>query len=294
MTETIDKKLLLEMIRDIKTFDNEEHCYFNNILKSGGMQYTKNNNGVFYNISEIDIALYKKVEIAIDFIKKNKCKLKEMESKREQLIKTYVNEIKDRQEKKHESERMALINSIKLKKGGGCDNISINIISDKKDEYVDPDVLIKEYESRFKIKKNTVWSRIMWCMKYSSSSVKQGKTRQEDNISSGDNINININEEDDNFSVNSHDFFDEIDEEIELFGEELDNDDFKDLTMENPNDDDIQYDNDNDNDNDNITNQYMLNRTLLDKIDSYRCELSKQGFIFNVDNFCILEKEEYI
>ena len=70
------KKDLVSKILNLTSIQQNEIF---NIIKNNNVKYTCNNNGVFVNITKIDIELIKKINVYIDYLKNNETNLKEIE-----------------------------------------------------------------------------------------------------------------------------------------------------------------------------------------------------------------------
>lgn len=70
------KKDLVSKILNLTSIQQNEIF---NIIKNNNVKYTCNNNGVFINITKIDIELIKKINVYIDYLKNNETNLKEIE-----------------------------------------------------------------------------------------------------------------------------------------------------------------------------------------------------------------------
>ena len=75
MNNQIKRDLVNKILKLSKIQQNEVF----NIIKNEGIKYTSNNNGIFINLTKIDIDLISKINVYIDYLKSNQENLNRIE-----------------------------------------------------------------------------------------------------------------------------------------------------------------------------------------------------------------------
>jgi hypothetical protein len=305
ISQDIDIK---DVISRISRLNTKEKNHILNILRMTKIDYTKNANGYFFNLLQIDIDILEKICNCLDLIEKNSGILKEMDRRRSELLNYYKNLIEERLQKNVQRKRDEYINRLQLT------DFSLNMIIKRKtikrkrvfEHITDPDLLIKEYTKyKNKIQKGSVYHRIITSMKL----IRTNKSREvktldsdevtvlDENESGYDNVKDNesiVDVTEDSFHMSDHE--EEIEEENDKDLEpEQENDDvyISDEDIENIIDVDVDVDVDVDDEieeydkitsEDNTENEFRRFKNLL----------NKQGFEFNDNKNCFLIYQDYI
>lgn len=312
---TLKENDMKDIIQRINKLHDKEKVHILNILKMSNIEYTKNTNGYFFNFLKLNNNIIQKICNCLDLIEKNSNILKEMEKRRFELINYYKCIIEER-----------LINNIKKKREEYKKKLYINepkfdIVIKRKpkikyirkyDQYIDPDILIKEYtKSKNQYSKDSVYHKLVTSMKLlKSKKSKEIKKYKDDNNSyvdtkdtDNDSIKQSIEYEnslDDISSILNEDFYnesneekdDEIDKEIDEYVEiedndiSIDDDDDENLDKEIDDDDEI----DEENEDKKESNESVTDIDFL----YYKNLLKNQGYQFNDNKNCILMYQEYI
>ena len=300
-----------DVITRINKLNIKEKNHILNILKMTKIDYTKNENGYFFNLLQIDIVILEKICNCLDLIEKNSGILKEMGRRRTELLNYYKNLIEERLQKNVQRKRDDYINRLQLT------DSSLNIIIKRKtikrkrvfEHIKDPDLLIKEYTKyKNKIQKGSVYHRIITSIKLTrSNKSREVKTSDSDEVSvldeneSGyDNVKDNesiVDVTEDSFHMSDHeeDIEEEKDKDLEP---EQENDDayISDEDIENVVDIDIDIDVDVDVDVDEIEEDDKITseENTANEFRRFKNLLNKQGFEFNDNKNCLLTYQDYI
>lgn len=294
-----------DIISRISKLTQKEKVHILNILYTKKIEYTKNANGYFFNFLDIDDDVVKKIHDCLVLIEQNTDLIKEMERRRDELLKYYKLLIEDRIQTNLQQKKDNYIKRLFLK-----DYTDIKLIKKRKiminrkhiNPNIDPDILIKEHlKSKFKYPKNSVYHKLLTSIKLSKSNKIKNKNDDDNDMSSDIKSNYDI----DNFT-------DEGDVEID--------------------DENIEYElseNDNDNDHDNYSETDVLDKetaqiedlvietesveegyideneaieeTEVEDADYKKMEflyfkklLNEQGFVFDENKGCLLVVEDYL
>lgn len=231
-------------------------------------------------------------------VEKNSNLLKEMDRRRNELLKYYSLLIEDKIKIKTKESRENYVNRLFIKETSNITYTVHKKITKRKNVFSldsDSDVLIKNYiKSKSKYEKNTVYYRIMTSIKLTKMNKSKQKTR--DNDDDDDNLidneimdleeesNIDITE--DNYSVNLD--IDEIEDDNpydDNFKQDklkpdklLDNDDIEEL------EDDL----------DDLDDQMSSEKKTESNFLYYKKLLNNKGFIFDENKNVMLQQEDYI
>ena len=163
----VDKRDLIERIQRLT---KKEKLHILNILRNDNVNFTKNNNGYFFNLNDVEDDAIDKMVQCLELIEKNRDLIAQMDKRREELLTYYKSLIDEKLALSNEKKRIEHINKIMLKDY----NQNIWIQKDQKlkgkhhaNNTRDPDDLIKEYNeaSKFKFKKGTSLHRLYTILK---------------------------------------------------------------------------------------------------------------------------------
>lgn len=287
-----------EIINRISKLHDKEKIHVLNILKSNNIQFTKNANGYFFNLLELNSDIILKICECLDLIEKNVDLIKDMDKKRYDLLLYYKKLIEEKLKQSINKKKDDYIQCLILKKES---NISMNFnrtckfkkikkfahYNMENDTGVHPDVIVREYiKLKFKYPKNSVYSRILSNLK--------NKKPQESVANEVEN------------SENDFDNIIEVDENISEVGESLD-----DVEIDVDADAEVEVDVDVDVDIDvdvlDVDIDLIEEKQSIDEDDTvdqddnqdmkilyYKKLLNKQGFVFDDNKDCLLVYQEYI
>ena len=289
-----------EIIGRISKLQDKEKIHVLNILRSNNIQFTKNANGYFFNLLELDSSIILKICECLDLIEKNVDLIKDMDKKRSDLLLYYKKLIEEKLKQSINKKREDYVQRLILKKVSGI-SMNFNKISRfnkiksfahyniDNDPGVHPDVIVREYlKLKFKYPKNSVYSRILSNLK--SKKPQESTTNEVEN------------------SENDFDNIIEVDENISEVGESLGDVDI-DVDIDADVDVDIDADVDVDVDVDvlDVDVDLIEEKQSMDEDDTveqednqdmkilyYKKLLNKQGFIFDDNKDCLLIYQEYV
>jgi hypothetical protein len=305
--DVIDSK---DIIVRINKLTQKEKIHILNILKTQNVEFTKNANGYFFNLLKMNKDIVNKICNCLELIEKNTDLLKEMDRRRNELLKYYRLLIEDKFKNNIKKKKQEYLDQLIVKDYTNVEyNIKRKKIIKRRLKYInseiDTDILMKEYiKSKYKYKKDSIYHRIITSIKLIKSNKGREKKSNDDdeNIddkeSGYDNVNGDDDKEsiaditeDDSFNINQddtntneeneneeNDQEDEIDIDNLLGKVEYDNED-----DENDQEDEIDIDNQ-------VLNEEKTEMEFL----YYKKLLNKQGFMFDENKDVILEYNEYI
>lgn len=300
-----------DIIARIDKLYPKEKRHILNILKQYTNDYTKNENGYFFNLARIDEEVIEKISKCLELIEKNIDLIHEMDRRRSELLAYYKNIIEEK-----------LVMTIREKKDQYMKTIykqpqntniileikRINVVKRKRlyEDIIDPDDKIKEYNSSLtKFVKDTVY----WRLFAKSKALKTNR-----------NINNNIRERDDgdyicdvegkeddlDGDINLDDTGDVLDDEVddidigdvdidEEFETHEDVDDAEvDVDVECDGDLNIEIE-ETEGDTESVEIQKMISKTNTDSdLAFYKRLLNLQGFAFEDDSVYELVYQSYI
>jgi len=298
-----------DVISRINRLNIKEKNHILNILRMTKIDYTKNANGYFFNLLQIDIDILEKICNCLDLIEKNSGILKEMDRRRSELLNYYRNLIEERLQKNAQRKRDEYINRLQIT------DSSLNMIIKRKtikrkrvfEHITDPDLLIKEYTKyKNKIQKGSVYHRIITSIKLiRTNKSREVKTSDSDEVTVLDENESGYDNVKDNESIVdvTEDSFHMSDHEDEI---EPDQENDKDLEPDQENDDVYISDDDIENIIDVDVDVDVIDDEIeeYDKITSedntenefrrFKNLLNKQGFEFNDNKNCFLIYQDYI
>ena len=321
MKDVKESNDIKDIITRINKLQKKEKMHILNILKINDINFTKNENGYFFNLLTIDNHIVDKISKCLELIEKNSDIIKEIDKKRSELITYYKILIEERLQNTLTKRKLEYIETIIVKK---ISNINYNInriykIKRKKIDYeIDDNVLQADALARqflkniFKFKKDSVHSRIYSCIKTMQN--KRSKSCVIDSNDTTTEVDNNFETGDLDISVGEGNELLEEDIEIENI-ENIENieDDIDDILEDNTLEDDIEevqinkkkrikeeYDDSDDED-------YKLNiieeeeslekeekRKDEEDLNYYRELLHLKGFSFDDNKQCVLLYQEYI
>ena len=298
----------------ISKLTSKEKVHILNILKNHGIDFTKNTNGYFFNLSTLDDDIILKLNKCLELIEKNRDLIKEMDKRREELLHYYKTLIENTLHITLGEKRNEYINYLKINPSKSNLSIRINRVKIKRKKLfdnIDPDVLMKDYIISRKYQKTSVYYRLILKVKHSRSRLQNNNEEVEEFKADYDNTSeydaedaIEDAIEDVNEDVNDdiEDYIDiEVKDENELENDvendnsdnEFDDEDYSDIDIENEGDDtdiktdiktiDIKLD----------ARKLKSEQTILD-MSFYKNLLYKQGFSFNENSKCHLTYQDYI
>jgi hypothetical protein len=294
-----------DVITRINKLNTKEKMHILNILRMTKIDYTKNVNGYFFNLLQIDTVILEKICNCLDLIEKNSGILKEMDRRRIELLSYYKNLIEERLQKNIQKKRDEYVNRLQLKDPSLNIVIKRKIIKKKRvfEHITDPDLLIKEYiKYKNRFQKGSVYHRITVSIKL----IRSNKSREmkssendelhvpDENDSGYDNVKDNesvVDITEDSFHISDNE--EEIEEEKENDKQEEDDDEkeqenddgtyISEEDIENVYDDEIEEE-DKITSEDNTENEFRHFKNLL----------YKQGFEFDDNKNCLLIYQDYI
>jgi hypothetical protein len=319
MKDVKESKDIKNIITRINKLQKKEKMHILNILKINDINFTKNENGYFFNLLTIDNYIVDKISKCLELIEKNSDIIKEIDKKRSELITYYKILIEERLQNTLTKRKLEYIETLIVKKISNI-NYNINIIYKIKRKNIDyeiddnilqADALVKQFlKNVFKFKKDSVYSRIHSCIK-----TMQNKRSKSCVIDSNDTIT----EVDNNFETGDLDIsLGECNELLEDDIEDIENienieDDIDDILEDNTLEYDIEEvqlnkkkrikeeydDSDDEDDKLNIIEEqedYEKEEKRKDEedISYYRELLHLKGFSFDDNKQCMLLYQEYI
>jgi hypothetical protein len=291
-----------DIIARITKLNPKEKVHILNILHTKNIDFTKNENGYFFNFLNIDDDIIQKIYNCLKLIEENTDRIKEMEKRRNELLQYYKLLIEERLQNNLQKKRDNYIQKLIIRP---YTEIILtkkrkNIINKKQiNPNIDTDILIKEHlKSKLKYSKNSVYHRLVTFIKLS----KSNKTKKNDDDDDTDNFSddvvrrqgvdtvddiseINLSGNlDDYISENAFDDNENLDDydigsdKVSCIADELDEREEIDEVIELDEMDDIDDFND-----------YKKMEFLY-----YKKLLNKQGFVFDENKECLLVYQEYV
>lgn len=285
------------IILRINHLSHKEKHHILNILKANNIEYTKNTNGFFFNFLKIKDDTVDKIIKCLELIEKNCNLIKEMDKRRNDLIKHYKIIIEEKLKTSFEKRRNEYIKYLSLKNHET--NIHYNIkrvIHIRRNKKFltknsnQAELMLKEYQKlQTKFKKNSVYHRIY-------STIKSNKRYTEPKV---DNESNDVNDD--------YKIIDENNDEIEIEEniDEIENiEEIEHYISDDENKSEISYISENSNDNSDdsdhettittITNKNTIKQKIETDIKFYKNLLYQQGFSFDDNKKCFLVRETYI
>lgn len=76
-------ELLIKLKNDIETLDSDKHKTIFDLFNKHNVEYSKNNNGIFINLSEINSSIIKEIQDQVKYFRQQEKMLEAFESKKE-------------------------------------------------------------------------------------------------------------------------------------------------------------------------------------------------------------------
>lgn len=299
--EDIDVKNIITRIGKLNT---KEKLHILNILRMTNIEYTKNSNGFFFNLLDINEDILEKIFKCLDLIEKNSGILKEMDRRRTELLTYYKNLIEERLNKNVQKKRDEYFNRLHLKE------YPMNFVIKRKnrinrkrlfENITDPDLLIKEYnKSKNRFEKGSVYHRIITSIKFiKSNRSREIKTTESDemNILDGNTSDYDNQQENESVVDITEDSFHMSDNEEEKEdSEKQEEDDLKeDEDLDEKDEIEEEYESDNE-----IEEEFIVDKITTSEENAenefrrFKNLLHQQGFEFNDNKNCMLVYQTYI
>jgi hypothetical protein len=154
----IDKN---ELVSRVSRLAPREKMHILNILKSNGVVFTKNKNGYFFNLSQVEPSILEKIHNCLVLIEKNRDILSEMDKRREELIHYYKKVIEERLKESLQMSKRRSIEMLYLKPIETA--IVKRIIGPQKipsTEHIDSYLLFQNYIKSKRYDKKTIYGKI--------------------------------------------------------------------------------------------------------------------------------------
>lgn len=272
----------------------KEKVHVLKILQENGIDFTKNENGFFFNLSNLDTKITKQILECVDLIEKNRQCIQDINDKREQLLLQYKSMFEEKLRISHQEKQTEYINNIILRDYSNIDIVVTRIKKNQRRMFPhldDPDDIIKAYTQIIKNSlKIGIYKRINDKMKKTRTAlyIQKKSTYMNDEFFDAPIVEL---EEEVDFEVES------IPESIPDIGDDIIEEGEEDLLDEIEADlIDIEADGE---DNTSVDSEEYEEENDLDyreKIDQkmqyFKLLLNKKGFQFN--DSCVLKHEEYI
>lgn len=325
----MDIKTTIERINNLTI---KEKLHILSILKNHNVDFTKNINGYFFNLANIDKNILGKICRCLDLIEKNRDLISEMDKRRTNLLNYYKNLINDTL-KQNVQKRIDEYNDfIKLQNQNNWTDITLMFKKKKfyrytklynRDKYNDEEFsnLIEKiskdyYKSINKYDKNSVYYRLLTNMK--SFTNKNNMTYYESNDNYVDKTNeIEDNNENEDVDIENGDGDGDVDIDIDVdmdieeqeydINDDNEDDNTDEINSEEEGEDedeksDIEDNNSNQDCNEDNLEQLDENEINKNNLDDktkqqlmfYKTLLNKRGYQFDDDKNCFLIVEEYI
>ena len=302
-----------DIIVRINRLTKKEKIHILNILKTQNVEFTKNENGYFFNLLKINKDIMNKICNCLELIEKNTDLLKEMDRRRNELIKYYRLLIEDKLKNNIKKKKQEYVDKLYVKNYTNVEcNIKRKQMIKRRLEYInseiDTDILIKDYiKSKYKYKKDSIYHKIITSLKLMKSNKGREKKQDDDDDDSGntndkesgydngdvdggggDGESIADITEDDSFNINEENEEKE-EKEDNVENEENEDNDENDIIYNLLNDDE------NDQEDEIETDNQVLNeeKTEMEFL-YYKKLLNKQGFTFDENKDVMLRYNEYI
>jgi hypothetical protein len=293
------------LINKIKNLNINEKIHILSILKNHNIDYTKNYNGYFFNLDKIDESLINKLNQCVDLIETNRDIIYSLDRKRDEHLKYYKSLIESKLNETIATKTKNYVQKLIVKSDESfkpyIKKKNKTILKKKDNKIVDPDLLIKEYNTQQKYQKDSVYYRLFQICKISARKIKI--------TTSAENFNHNLTDVQDegDYTIDNSDDIKDIEETDEPENledldidpdnlEDLENLDQKETTEEDP-------EGNGETDNEESDNEEIeieeTNETdnLADKlkIEFYKNLLKiNHGFEFDYDKDIRMTREEYI
>ena len=136
---------LSEIILRINKLSNKEKHHILKVLKSDHVDFTKNANGYFFDLGQLDSTYISNVKRCLESIEQNRDQLEKMNKRREALLVYYKKIINEKIEQKNLKKSQMFMDRITIQALSSNITVKINKVRRFDKDHRDPDELIKEY-----------------------------------------------------------------------------------------------------------------------------------------------------
>lgn len=299
-----------DIITRINKLDNKEKLHVLNILKTHNVDFTKNTNGYFFNLTIIEEEIVLKISKCLELIETNRDLIRKIDKRREELLEYYKKIIQEKIDNKIKKKIEEYNKKLLLQEIETCIIMNVNNISKIKsnNKIEDPDEMIKEYnKSLCKYEKDSVYANVMAKIKAYNTNNKNKDRKSNDrndnyeDIEDGDYIMMGIDDMDDDIidddiiddDIINDDIIDDdiIDDDIS-HGSHMEDEYVMQYSDEIEDDVSNEIENEDENDED---DEETKNDTDIEKnINFYKNLLNKKGYSFDDNKRCFLGFQEYI
>ncbi len=295
-----------DIISRVNKLDNKEKLHVLNILKTHNVDFTKNTNGYFFNLTSVDEEIVIKILKCLALIETNRDLIRKIDKRREELLEYYKKIIQEKIDTKVKKRIEEYNKKLLLREIETCIIINVeNISKIKKNNIIDdPDEMIKEYnKSLYKYEKDSVYANVISKIKaYNSShknTEKKSKERSED-IGDMDYQDQEFNMDDDYIDddIVENEIMDDDNNIIDELGDEIvDNISQMDDEYHTHYSDEMSQVDENDNEVENEEEEdetYDKKEEMETNINYYKNLLNKKGYAFDDNKNCLLGYQEYL
>lgn len=296
----------------ISKLNYEEKKHILKILKLNNVTFTKNSNGYFFNLFDLDNIVIKKLNNCLETIENNRHIIEDLDKRREKLLIYYKSLIEERLIETISNIKKTYIDKLRLVDTSTNIKCIINrkyrikrrhLIADD----ADYDLLMSEYKRADKYNKSSVYWRLLKAVKikneryvemedgdyYAMDNNTYNSNNQDIDVEAGTHADADIDIEAD-MDIEDIEDIEDIDEpdEVELDG-------YHEIDEDNPDyNEDYQEENDDEIDIDESLEEELFDNTTKQIIDKdilfFKRLLNKRGFVFDENAKCLLEYQEYI
>ncbi len=131
----------MNLVDEIKTLSSKEQIHIFNILKLNNISYTENNNGYFFNFTNLDKSILSKLQDCINLIKHKRNTLIELDELRNNKIQQYKQLIQDLLHKKIREKHSFLDSELMCQNPNTCLELQV----DHNPQLYDLETIFKKY-----------------------------------------------------------------------------------------------------------------------------------------------------
>jgi hypothetical protein len=278
-----------EVIERVHNLNSKEKLHILNILKIHNKSFTKNANGYFFNMYDIENNVLEKIYKCLELIEENRDVINEMDKRRDELLAYYKQVIHDKINASLSKLKQEYTSNIMLKPSKN--NIEmcytrIRRINRYESSSNDPDVLLKEYVQKQTISKNSIFFRMKARMKEMST----GKIRYKRDTNDDVEETADFAYQDPDHLEHEPDTDQDLEPEPEIDNDNDDEDNAFNEDDTGEGDDDV----DNEDDDDEGASHDGDTEEREREIMFYKKILNNSGFVFDEDIRCNLVYQEYI
>ncbi len=287
------------LIDNINLLEHKELVHIFNILKTNNIEYTKNSNGVFFNLQNIDKNVFQKLSDCVNIIINSRKKIISLDKAREAEINYYKSLLEHKIKENVALKNQNSIDQYIIKDSGYYPFNYIvkkvcreNIYSEDELKKVDENIKFALKNSKLMIKCNNITKKYKWKV-YNTSSNKNNTRSYEEG--STDNVNDDVGDEleesydDTKDSGNPDDYEDaDVDDDLKTELEKDDDESYSksDIDDDNANDDEIlDLENEKEDVNNISTGNIIFEKEVLNDSDQQRIKyvslLKEQGYAFD-------------